>query len=239
MTLSVSGADGGAAALPEFYAYRPCYLADLRTATVDQTTGLEFGRRRRLDESQINGNEFAGYDTYIDTLDVGTVVEYLIDGVDEHILHLHINPYQIATISASDTTYFQVGDWHDSLAFEGGEVATVRMQLDTFTGKLVVHCHVLEHEDQGMMALYSVQGTEGTVYAAATTLDSTCYRGTERGYAYADGTGGGGALYVNNSGFIDLYNESESTLGVLSAASAPRRVALAPLVLGSFAALFL
>jgi hypothetical protein len=43
------------------------------------------------------------------------------------------------------------GDWHDTLltaSAGGGTTVTVRMQTDTFTGKAVVHCHILEHEDR-------------------------------------------------------------------------------------------
>jgi hypothetical protein len=72
------------------------------------------------------------------------------------------------------------GDWHDTLltaSAGGGTTVTVRMQTDTFTGKAVVHCHILEHEDEGMMAWFSITGIENTTYAAATTLDPTCYRG--------------------------------------------------------------
>ena len=52
----------------------------------------------------------------------------------------------------------QVGDWHDT--FLGGaantDTITVRFQTDSFVGKMVVHCHVLEHEDEGMMAVVNV-----------------------------------------------------------------------------------
>ncbi|KAH8048863.1 ATPase [Aureococcus anophagefferens] len=100
---------------------------------------------------------------------------------------MHINPYQLQTIDVEDETYFQVGDWHDSLAFEGGEDARVRMSVDTFTGKMILHCHILEHEDEGMMAVYDVRGDEGDVVSQAEALDLTCYRNSDRGYAYAAG----------------------------------------------------
>lgn len=102
---------------------------------------------------------------------------------------MHINPYQLQTIDVEDETYFQVGDWHDSLAFEGGEDARVRMSVDTFTGKMILHCHILEHEDEGMMAVYDVRGDEGDVVSQAEALDLTCYRNSDRGYAYAAGGG--------------------------------------------------
>ena len=47
--------------------------------------------------------------------------------------------------------------------------------MHRIAGKAVVHCHILEHEDEGMMAWFQIDGTEGTQYAAASTIDSTCY----------------------------------------------------------------
>mmetsp|Transcript_10342 Transcript_10342/g.41871 ORF Transcript_10342/g.41871 Transcript_10342/m.41871 type:complete len:135 (-) Transcript_10342:24-428(-) len=52
-----------------------------------------------------------------------------------------------------------------------------------------VHCHILEHEDEGMMSVYRIAGEEGTVYEGAEELDPTCYRDESRGYSYADGGG--------------------------------------------------
>merc|ERR1712083_587149 len=52
----------------------------------------------------------------------------------------------------------------------------IRMQTDYFTGKMVIHCHILEHEDEGMMAWIDISGTEGATWTGAETIDSTCYR---------------------------------------------------------------
>ena len=59
----------------------------------------------------------------------------------------------------------------------GGSTITVRANMDTFTGKAVVHCHLLQHEDEGMMAWIAVDGTEGAKYDDAKTIDPTCYDG--------------------------------------------------------------
>ena len=70
------------------------------------------------------------------------------------------------------------GDWHDTLQLSdlgAQDVVKVRANLDVFTGKAVVHCHILEHEDEGMMAWFQIDGTEGTQYAGTSTIDSSCY----------------------------------------------------------------
>eukprot|EP01047_Picozoa_sp_COSAG01_P048569 COSAG01_NODE_4743_length_4771_cov_36.935360_1_plen_249_part_10 len=119
------------------------------------------------------------------TLPIGQVHQLVVTGTNAHPLHIHIQPFQITAFSSGatnlDNGYFAVGDWHDTLltaSAGGGTTVTVRMQTDTFTGKAVVHCHILEHEDEGMMAWFSITGIENTTYAAATTLEPTCYRGS-------------------------------------------------------------
>jgi len=40
----------------------------------------------------------------------------------------------------------------------------------------VVHCHILEHEDEGMMAWIDIVGTEGDTFDDAESVDGACYR---------------------------------------------------------------
>ena len=49
----------------------------------------------------------------------------------------------------------------------------------------MIHCHILEHEDQGMMGIFEITGTEGATYTDAETLDPTCYRDSTRGFTGA------------------------------------------------------
>ena len=54
-----------------------------------------------------------------------------------------------------------IGDWYD-VFINGGKVAKTRQHIDRFTGDMVLHCHVLEHEDIGMMTIINITGVEGT-----------------------------------------------------------------------------
>lgn len=114
------------------------------------------------------------------TFTAGQVYEIEAGGANAHPLHIHVNPYQIVDMPAASYGggYFQIGDWHDTLMVSdvgGGGRIKIRMQVDRFTGKMVVHCHILEHEDEGMMGWISISGTEGATYPDQSTLDSTCY----------------------------------------------------------------
>jgi len=177
--------------LPETSVRRPCYLVDLRSATVPAANSNSLNLNGPNRVVQFNGqgtsmtyaNTHAGGNTMSDwpalaTYTVGSVYELVVQGVNRHPLHIHVSPFQITSMPANSyfDGYFEVGDWHDTLMIStlGGRV-TVRQQTDKFTGKMVIHCHILEHEDEGMMAFISVTGTEGTTYSDTSTLDATCY----------------------------------------------------------------
>merc|ERR1712048_646061 len=103
-----------------------------------------------------------------------------VTGANAHPLHIHVNPFQITSMPETSyhDGYFRIGDWHDTLMVNdlgGGASMNIRMQTDQFTGKAVVHCHILEHEDEGMMAFFSITGTEGTTWSGATASDANCY----------------------------------------------------------------
>ncbi len=95
-----------------------------------------------------------------------------------HPFHIHINPFQVTKIevpaasadgqSFTYTTYAPKDNfyWSDtqnipagvSLAngqFAAGKV-TIRQQFVDFPGTFVLHCHILAHEDRGMMQLVRV-----------------------------------------------------------------------------------
>ena len=109
-----------------------------------------------------------------------------------------------ANLSASG--WFNSGDWHDTLLIpderygsydyvtplytsgnkselSGKRYMRVLMQTDRFTGPSVVHCHILAHEDLGMMITVNFTGDEGKRYPRAyptpeyteRRIDPTCY----------------------------------------------------------------
>jgi FtsP/CotA-like multicopper oxidase with cupredoxin domain len=57
-----------------------------------------------------------------------------------------------------------------------GEVV-IRMRLTDFVGKYVFHCHILNHEDNGMMAIVEVTA-DGKPSAASTSGATTTTHGS-------------------------------------------------------------
>ncbi len=81
---------------------------------------------------------------------VGTVEEWTIgnDSSLDHPFHLHVWPMQLLEVSGQG-----VSDplWLDVVDVPAGSQVKVRVAFDDFGGKTVYHCHILDHEDRGMM----------------------------------------------------------------------------------------
>lgn len=86
-----------------------------------------------------------------------------------HPFHIHINPFQIMTVTYSETDsnaplYAQVNAaaqaghplWFDTFALPKNGSIVIRQRYDDFTGKFVTHCHILGHEERGMMQLLEI-----------------------------------------------------------------------------------
>ena len=69
----------------------------------------------------------------------------------DHPIHLHINPFQVI---GSDGKAERA--WRDIINVRRGSKARFRVQFRGYTGKTVQHCHILDHEDRGMMATVEV-----------------------------------------------------------------------------------
>ena len=73
------------------------------------------------------------------------------DNPNRHPFHIHVNPFQVVahTDATGKTTAMDV--WKDTLLIPKNESYTIRSRFLDFPGKTVFHCHILDHEDQGMM----------------------------------------------------------------------------------------
>jgi len=65
-------------------------------------------------------------------------------------VHLHVWPMQLIEQSG---TALEQPTWRDVVNVPARSKITVRVACDTFAGRTVYHCHILDHEDNGMMGL--------------------------------------------------------------------------------------
>ena len=72
-----------------------------------------------------------------------------------HPFHIHVNPFEYVRKGPDgrDETI-----WRDTLMVRQGSPEEIVTRYDDFTGKFVQHCHILSHEDQGMMELLEIVG---------------------------------------------------------------------------------
>lgn len=108
----------------------------------------------------INDEAFTG--SIVHHMQLGTVEEWTVTGMAggfAHPAHVHVYPMQLQSTGdgAAEALGFRVGEWYDTLpSLNGGSV--VRLPIATFDGHIVLHCHILPHEDLGMMALGNTAG---------------------------------------------------------------------------------
>lgn len=143
---------------------------------MDTRTNLATARRRRVTfkadisgrrgprvRFTLDGREFDPH--RIDQrAEAGTVEEWTLVNEDhmQHPLHIHVNPFQ-----AIDFTGVPPGDpswqtdpavWWDTIRLPPRGSVTIRTYYrPDATGKTVYHCHVLQHEDTGMMGMLLIE----------------------------------------------------------------------------------
>lgn len=85
--------------------------------------------------------------------------------VENHPLHIHVNPFQIISIEdpqgrdvtdpkgpAFDPDYAGLkGEWKDTVLLKKDMRVAFRTRYERFTGDFVIHCHIMFHGDHGMM----------------------------------------------------------------------------------------
>ena len=80
--------------------------------------------------------------------------------LNNHPFHIHVNPFQVIARIAGGKRE-ELDTWRDTLLVKGGEEYIVRMKFQDYTGLTVFHCHILDHEDQGMMAPFAIVDKDG------------------------------------------------------------------------------
>jgi FtsP/CotA-like multicopper oxidase with cupredoxin domain len=109
------------------------------------TNGEFFVSGRKFDANRVD-----------QTITLGSVEEWTIfntDEEDDHPFHIHQNPFQLV----------QIGDtpvdrpvWLDTVNVPRLSSVKIRHRFLDFDGLTVLHCHILLHEDVGMMQLINL-----------------------------------------------------------------------------------
>ena len=80
--------------------------------------------------------------------------ELVNDGVMDHPFHVHINPFQVISRNGKPEPFRA---WKDVVLLRPGETVRIRTRFDDFAGRSVYHCHILDHEELGMMGVLEIE----------------------------------------------------------------------------------
>ena len=108
------------------------------------------------------------------TMQVNATEDWLLTAQGEpHIYHIHVNPFEIMDVTFKGKSIFgpegkclvppdslglenqYCGLWHafkDTIFVQNDYEVHIRTTYDRYIGEYVMHCHILDHEDSGMMA---------------------------------------------------------------------------------------
>ena len=83
---------------------------------------------------------------------LGSVEEWTVVNDDEadHVFHIHTNPFQVIAVNGEAPA---APLWRDTAIVPRHGSLTFRSRFLDFTGKSVLHCHMMNHEELGMMQL--------------------------------------------------------------------------------------
>lgn len=76
-----------------------------------------------------------------------------------HPFHIHVNHFEVISVNGVPQPAGVVKDtiWIPRPTATEDSVVVLRMRFKDFTGKAVFHCHILPHEDTGMMSNFTIR----------------------------------------------------------------------------------
>ncbi|MGM8838509.1 multicopper oxidase domain-containing protein, partial [Thermus sp. 93170] len=116
---------------------------------------LVLGERMMQAEFFINGRMFdpgrVDIQAKLGTIEVWELVN---ETEMDHPFHLHTYPFQVLSRDGQPAPYRA---WKDTVNLRPNETVRIAVPLRDFGGITVYHCHIVEHEDRGMMGVLEVR----------------------------------------------------------------------------------
>ncbi|MFE7429196.1 multicopper oxidase family protein [Streptomyces sp. NPDC057545] len=128
---------------------------DLSRATISARKTMVYTENAAGTVFYINGRTFDANRTDF-TSTLGTVEAWTIrnDSDEDHSFHLHTDHFQLMSTNgkAEDLSH----SVYDTVNIPRRGSIVIRVHFTHFTGRTVLHCHILNHEDMGMMAVLDI-----------------------------------------------------------------------------------
>jgi FtsP/CotA-like multicopper oxidase with cupredoxin domain len=157
---------------------RRLYFSEKLADPNDPTSAVEF-------YLTVDGQEPKMFDMSSSTPDIvaqqGTVEDWIIENRSNELHDFHIHQLHFLLLDYAGRTVNEdfVRDTINVPYFDGRSLAypSVRLRMDfrdpNTVGTFVYHCHILEHEDKGMMGSIRVTPAPSTLYPADHTAETT------------------------------------------------------------------
>ncbi len=86
---------------------------------------------------------------------LGAVEEWTVRNlhVHDHVFHIHTNPFQVTKINGQPEPRLV---WRDTAVVPRMGSLTFRSRFLDYTGTFMLHCHMMNHEELGMMQTVEV-----------------------------------------------------------------------------------
>jgi FtsP/CotA-like multicopper oxidase with cupredoxin domain len=142
----------------------PTAMPSLANAPIARYRAVTFSENATGLEMYINGRPFDPNKSVFSAPILGTVERWTIYNVsgEAHALHMHTDHFQVMSVNGVPQPYTGEQDIVDVPAKTPftktgvpGQVV-IRIHFTDFTGKLMFHCHIASHENDGMMSFINV-----------------------------------------------------------------------------------
>ena len=128
---------------------------DLRVISAVDTTNVAEHRVMVFSQGLINGKTM-DMNRVDATARLGTTEIWQIENVVgmDHPFHLHGFRFQVLDRDGEPEPF---RSWKDSVNIPKHGVVRIAVQFDDYAGRWMFHCHILDHEDMGMMGVLQVR----------------------------------------------------------------------------------
>lgn len=149
-TIVTQGAHERPARLPQ----RVEPFRDLRRDPIAASKTLVFSENPDTDQFYINGKQFDP--NRVDVVArLGTTQEWTIVNTtgEQHPFHLHTDPFQVVSINGQP---YNAHSYQDTVVLRVHGEVQILVHFSDFTGTTVFHCHIMHHEENGMMGMLQI-----------------------------------------------------------------------------------
>ncbi len=149
-------------AMPAPQLLAPLTVADVRTQKPIPSDRIDAQRLVVFSEDAVTGLFFINHQTFdherVDVqVPLGSIEEWTIRNASDelHIFHIHQVAFQVVSVNGAPQPFNGLVDTVN-VPIHGEVKVRIPFTDPTIIGRFMFHCHILEHEDKGMMAQIEV-----------------------------------------------------------------------------------